>query len=171
MYTLEKSCRILTRDYAHQLGLTPIDYDLPRQQWHNTQLNGIDQDSTKTNISQSGTPCHQTRNVHRETTRTNTIRILIPVGGFDEPPSPTKSPPDSPRLSSHSIYLDSEETNIAGVAPGGGGNPPNPQPNPPLPWLRTSTLVVPGVQHPLPKHPYKLLPKFNPHNIEPAKVH
>ena len=52
MYTLEKSCRILTRDYAHQLGLTPIDYDLPRQQWHNTQLTSINQDSTEIDISQ-----------------------------------------------------------------------------------------------------------------------
>ena len=27
---LEESCHILTRAYAHQLGLTPIDYSLPR---------------------------------------------------------------------------------------------------------------------------------------------
>ena len=31
-HTLEESRRILTRAYAHQLGLTLIDYSLPRQQ-------------------------------------------------------------------------------------------------------------------------------------------
>ena len=33
--TLEESCHILTRAYSHQLGLTPIDYGLPRQQRRN----------------------------------------------------------------------------------------------------------------------------------------
>ena len=37
--TLEQSRHILTRAYAHQLGLTPIDYGLPRQQRRNPQLN------------------------------------------------------------------------------------------------------------------------------------
>ena len=60
---------------------------------------------------------------------------------------------------------------MAGKIPiGGGGNPPNP-PNPPLPWLRTTVVVVPCVQHPFPKHPDKLLPKFNLDNKEPAEVH
>ena len=43
--TLKESHHILTREYAHQLGLTPIDYGLPRQQRHNPQLNIITQDS------------------------------------------------------------------------------------------------------------------------------
>ena len=51
---------------------------------------------------------------------------------------------------------------MVGETPDGGGNPPNPPPNPPL---------VLGVQDPLPKHSDKLLPKFSPHNKEPAEVH
>ena len=51
-----------------------------------------------------------------------------------------------------------------------GGNPPSP-PNPPLPWLRRIATAFPRVQHHLPKHPYKLLPKFNPDNKEPAENH
>ena len=32
------------------------------------------------------------------------------------------------------------------------------------PLLATDAVVVPGAQHPLPKHPQKLLPKFDPDN-------
>ena len=32
------------------------------------------------------------------------------------------------------------------------------------PWLATDVVAVPGAQHPLPKHPEKLLPKFDPDN-------
>ena len=42
--TLEESQHILTRSYANQLGVTPIDYGLPRQQRHNPQLNIVTQD-------------------------------------------------------------------------------------------------------------------------------
>ena len=60
------------------------------------------------------------------------------------------------------------EGNVLG---GGGGNPlPNP-PNPQIPWLRIDSIAIPGVQHPLPKHSDKLLPKFNLDNKEPAEVH
>ena len=31
-------------------------------------------------------------------------------------------------------------------------------------WLATDAIVVPGAQHPLPKHHEKLLPKFDPDN-------
>ena len=34
-HTLEESRHILTRAYANQLGISPIDYGLPRQQRHN----------------------------------------------------------------------------------------------------------------------------------------
>ena len=51
-----------------------------------------------------------------------------------------------------------------------GGNPPNP-PNPPLPWLIISVVVVPRVQHQLPKHLDKLLPKFHSDSKEAAKNH
>ena len=30
-----------------------------------------------------------------------------------------------------------------------------------LPWLAVDSIAVPGDQHPLPKHPEKLLPKFD----------
>ena len=43
--TLEESRHILMRAYAHQLGLTPIDYGHLRQQRHNPQLNIVNQDS------------------------------------------------------------------------------------------------------------------------------
>ena len=33
-----------------------------------------------------------------------------------------------------------------------------------IPWLATDVVAVPGAQHPLPKHPEKLLPKFDPDN-------
>ena len=32
------------------------------------------------------------------------------------------------------------------------------------PWLASDAIVVPSSQHPLPKHPKKLLPKFDPDN-------
>ena len=32
------------------------------------------------------------------------------------------------------------------------------------PWLVTDVVAVPGAQHPLPKHPEKLFPKFDPDN-------
>ena len=42
--TLEESRHILTRAYANQLGISPIDYGLPRQQRHNPQLTIVTQD-------------------------------------------------------------------------------------------------------------------------------
>jgi hypothetical protein len=36
------------------------------------------------------------------------------------------------------------------------------QNNPTRPWLDQDVVVVPGPQHPLPKHPEKWLPKFDP---------
>ena len=40
-----------------------------------------------------------------------------------------------------------------------------------MPWLAQDAVVVPGDQHPLPKHPEKLFPKFNPELKEPAEDH
>ena len=126
--TLEESCHILTRAYAHQLGLTPIDYSLPRQQRRNPQLNIITQDSAEADRN----PSYQVRSILRETARTNTARRLNSVGGFDQPPSPPKSPPDSPRSSNSWSSSDFEGSPMARNIPaGGGGNPPpNPPPNP-----------------------------------------
>ena len=95
--TLEESHHILTRTYAHKIGLTPINYGLLRQQCRNPQLTAIDQDSAEADITQSRNLSYQVKSLHRETTRTNTIRIFTSVGGFGEPPFPPESPPDSPR--------------------------------------------------------------------------
>ena len=59
--TLEESHHILTRAYAHQLGLTPIDYGLPRQQRSNPQLNIVTQDS----VEVDSTPSYQVRSNQR----------------------------------------------------------------------------------------------------------
>ena len=61
---LEESRHILTRAYAHQLGLTPIDYGLPRQQQHNPQLNIVTQDLE---VADS-TPRNQIKSHQRQTT-------------------------------------------------------------------------------------------------------
>ena len=162
--TLEESRHILTRAYANQLGISPIDYGLPRQQRHNSQLTIVTQDLEIT----GNTPHHQVERHQRQITQTNTAKRLIAGGGFDQPPSPLESPPDSPRPSDSGISSSSERSPMAGNVPVGGGNPPPNPPNPQLPWLRTAAVVVPGIQHPLPKHLDKLLPKFNPDDKEPA---
>jgi hypothetical protein len=45
------------------------------------------------------------------------------------------------------------------------------QNNPARPWLDQDAVVVPGAQHPLPKHPEKWLPKFDPDSKQIAKDH
>ena len=118
------------------------------------------------------TPHHQVERHQRQITQTNTARRLIVGSGSNQPPSPPESPPDSPRPSNSGSSSSSEGIPMAGNVPvGGGGNPPPNPPNPQLPWLRTAVLAVPGIQHPLPKHSDKLLPKFNPDDKEPAEVH
>ena len=121
-------------------------------------------------VEANRTPCYQIRSHHRQTTQTNTAIRLIAEDGFDQPPSPPESSRDSPsNLGSSSS---AERSPMAGNVPvGGGGNPPPNPPNPQLPWLRAAAVAVPGVQHPLPKHSDKLLPKFNPDEKEPAEVH
>ena len=66
---LEESRRILTRAYANQLGVSPIDYGLPRQR-HNPQLNII----TQYLVEANSTPRYQIRSHQRQTTQTNTAR-------------------------------------------------------------------------------------------------
>ena len=120
-------------------------------------------------VEANSTPRYQIRIHQRQTTQTNTPRRLTSVGGFDQPPSPPESPPDSPRSSNLGSSSGSEIIPMVGNVPVGGG--PNPTPNPQLPWLRTVVVAVPGVQHPLPKHSDKLLPKFNLDDKELAEVH
>lgn len=75
--------------------------------------------------------------------------------------------------------MDSTFDDFPEVEAGGSGppepletNPPSPRPNfnflatmaANIPWLCVDVIAVPGIQHPLPKHPEKLLPKFDPDN-------
>jgi hypothetical protein len=83
-------------------------------------------------------------------------------------------------------FFDFLETHV------GGSGPPEPhETNPPLysipyprlnfnfggnmaanqPWLTISTLSIPGPQNPLPKHPKRLLPKFDPNKVILPKDH
>jgi len=39
------------------------------------------------------------------------------------------------------------------------------------PWLVVDVIAVPGAYHPLPKHPKKLIPKFDPDNDVLPKDH
>ena len=45
------------------------------------------------------------------------------------------------------------------------------KPNTDRPWLQCGAIVVPGLQHNLPKHPDKLLPKFDPDDKGLSKNH
>jgi hypothetical protein len=52
--------------------------------------------------------------------------------------------------------------------------PPTPmenQNNLARPWLDQDAMAVPGTQHPLPKHPKKWLPKFDPDSKKSAEDH
>jgi hypothetical protein len=45
------------------------------------------------------------------------------------------------------------------------------QNNPARPWLDQDVVAVPGAQHPLPKHPEKWIPKFDPDSKQIAEDH
>jgi hypothetical protein len=87
------------------------------------------------------------------------------AGGSGIPPSP---PPSSPSSSGGDSSSDE-------------GNPPSRPPtpttpmanqnNPARPWLDQDAVVVPGPQHPLPKHPEKWLTKFDPDSKQVAEDH
>jgi len=79
---------------------------------------------------------------------------LLFAGGFDLPPSPPGSPPDSPHDHDNESSLDSEPDPDMGDHNQG-------NPNADRPWLRHGVVAVPRLQHNLPKHPDKLLPKFD----------
>ena len=80
---------------------------------------------------------------------------MLSVGGSDLPPSPPGSPPDSPRDHNDESSSDSELDLDMGDRNQG-------NPNGDRPWLRRGAIVVHRLQHNLPKHPDKLLPKFDP---------
>jgi hypothetical protein len=86
------------------------------------------------------------------------------VGGSGIPPSP---PPSSPSSSG-------EDSSDEGNSPSQPSTPTTPmenQNNPSRPWLDQDVVAVPGAQHPLPKHPEKWLPKFDPDSKQIAEDH
>jgi hypothetical protein len=87
------------------------------------------------------------------------------VGGSGIPPSP---PPSSPSSSG------GDSSSDEGKPPSQPSTPNSPmenQNNPARPWLDQDVVVVPGAQHPLPKHLEKWLPKFDPDSKQIAEDH
>jgi hypothetical protein len=87
------------------------------------------------------------------------------VGGSGIPPSP---PPSSPSSSGGDSSFDE------GDSPSQPSTPTTPmenQNNPARPWLDQDVVVVPRAQHPLPKHPEKWLPKFDPDSKQIVEDH
>ena len=89
---------------------------------------------------------------------------MLSAGGSDRPPSPPESPPDSPHDHNNEYSSDSEPDLDMGDH-----NQGNPNSN--RPWLQHGAIGVPGLQHNLPKHPDKLLPKFDPDDKGLAENH
>jgi hypothetical protein len=91
--------------------------------------------------------------------------ILTPAaGGSGIPPSP---PPSSPSSSG-------KDSSDEGSSPSQPSTPTTPmanQNNPTRPWLNQDAVAVPGDQHPLPKHPKKWLPKFDPNSKQITEDH
>jgi hypothetical protein len=87
------------------------------------------------------------------------------AGGSGIPPSP---PPSSPSSSG------GDSSSDEGKPPSQPSTPNSPmenQNNPARPWLDQDVVAVPGAQHPLPKHPEKWLPKFDPDSKQIAEDH
>jgi ribonuclease HI len=87
------------------------------------------------------------------------------AGGSGIPPSP---PPSSPSSSG------GDSSSDEGKSPSRPSTPTTPmenQNNPARPWLDQDVVAVPGDQHPLPKHPEKWLPKFDPDSKQIAEDH
>jgi hypothetical protein len=87
------------------------------------------------------------------------------AGGSGIPPSPPPSYPSS---------SEGDSSSDEGNSPSRPSTPTTPmanQNNPARPWLDQDVVVVPGAQHPLPKHPKKWLPKFDPDSKQIAEDH
>jgi hypothetical protein len=86
------------------------------------------------------------------------------VGGSGIPPS---LPPSSPSSSGG-------DSSDKGNSPSQLSTPTTQmenQNNPTRTWLDQDVIVVPGAQHPLPKHPEKWLPKFDPDSKQIVEDH
>jgi hypothetical protein len=87
------------------------------------------------------------------------------AGGSGIPPSP---PPSSPSSSG------GDSSSDEGNSPSHLSTPTTPmanQNNPARSWLDQDVVAIPGAQLPLPKHPEKWLPKFDPDSKQIAKDH
>jgi hypothetical protein len=89
-------------------------------------------------------------------------------GGRKTPPPPNPSPPPSSPSSSGG---DSSDEGNPPSQPSTPTTPMENQNNPARPWLDQDVVAVPGAQHPLPKHPEKWLPKFDPDSKQIAEDH
>jgi hypothetical protein len=89
------------------------------------------------------------------------------VGGSGIPPSPPGSSPSSSGGESSDEGSSSSEPSQPSTPP----TPMENQNNPARPWLDQDVVVVPGPQHPLPKHPEKWFPKFDPDSKQSAEDH
>jgi hypothetical protein len=92
---------------------------------------------------------------------------ILGAGGSGIPPSPPHSSPSSSGGESSDEGSSSSEPSQPSTPP----TPMENQNNPARPWLDQDVVVVPGPQHPLPKHPEKWLPKFDPDSKKIVEDH
>jgi hypothetical protein len=96
-----------------------------------------------------------------------TETLILGAGGSGIPPSPPGSSPSSSGGESSDEGSSSSEPSQPSTPP----TPMENQNNPARPWLDQDVVVVPGPQHPLPKHPEKWLPKFDPDSKQSIEDH
>jgi hypothetical protein len=96
-----------------------------------------------------------------------TVTHTIEVRGSGIPPSPPSSSPSSSGGESYDEGSSSSEPSQPSTPP----KPMENQNNPAKPWLDQDVVVVPRPQHPLPKHPEKWLPKFDPDSKKSVEDH
>jgi hypothetical protein len=108
-------------------------------------INPLYQDQLETGVSQSP----------------NIETLILGVRGSGLPPSPPNpSPPPSGGESSDKESSSSEDSQTSNNSQT--SSQMANQNNHARPWLDQDVVAIPGPQHPLPKHPEKWLPKFDP---------
>ena len=144
-----------TRAYLQSIGQIPIIYQVPRSRASHRRTQPFSENKTLTSsiddliidtISEIKQPIEAIS--HFETKEDPEFQNFLDfpeaqAGGFGPPGPPETNPPCT--------------------------NPPSPRPNfnflanmsANKPWLDVDAIAVPRAQHPLPKHPEKLLPKFD----------
>jgi hypothetical protein len=89
------------------------------------------------------------------------------VGGYDIPTSPPHSSPSSSRGESY----DEESASYEPYWPSTLPTPMENQNNISKPWIDQDVVAILGPQQPLPKHPQKWLPKFDPDSKQSVEDH